>query len=386
FLFTDIEGSTQLLHRLGDRYAGVLGEQRKILRTAFEKWDGYEVDTQGDAFFVAFQRATDAVTASVEAQRALSEFPWTEGETVRVRMGLHTGQPQATSTGYVGVDVHRAARIAHAGHGGQVLLSETVFALVRDALPEDVSLRNLGEHQLKDLQRPDSIYQLVIKGMQTEFPPIKSLDAHQHNLPIQLTPLIGREDELATTQELLTQPEVRLLTLTGPGGIGKTRLALQLAAEISHEYPDGIYFVPLAPVLEPELVTPTIAQTLGIRDDGIEPLIQVLIENIGSKRLLLLLDNFEQVIPSATIIAELLTNCACLTIIIASREILHLRGEQEFNVPPLRSPDISQLPVRTILTENPAIELFTQRAAAVEPSFELTDDNVGTVAEICACL
>ena len=219
-LFTDIEGSTRLLQQVGERYAEVLTECRQLLRTVFHQWNGHEVDTQGDAFFVAFARATDAVSAAVEAQRALASHAWPEGVAMGVRMGLHTGEPHLAAEGYVGLDVHRAARIMHAGHGGQILLSQTTRDLVEHELPEGTSLRDLGAYRLKDLEHPSHLYQLVTPGLPADFPPLRTLDTYAHNLPVQLTPLIGREQEIAAVGHLLQRQEVRLLTLTGPGGAG----------------------------------------------------------------------------------------------------------------------------------------------------------------------
>src|SRR5438876_5173678 len=213
-LFTDIEGSTRLLQQVGHRYDGILTECRQLLRAAFHRWNGYEVDTQGDAFFVAFARATDAVCAAVEMQRALAAHPWPDGATVHVRMGLHTGEPQRSAEGYVGLDVHRAARLMSAGHGGQVLLSQTTRDLVEHDLPDGVSLRDLGEHRLKDLGRPQRLFQLVIAGLSADFPALKTVDASPNNLPVQSTALIGRKQEVAAVQHLLRRADVRLLTLT----------------------------------------------------------------------------------------------------------------------------------------------------------------------------
>src|SRR2546429_328240 len=220
-LFTDIEGSTRLLQQLGARYEVVLADYRRLMRTAIEQWNGYEVDTQGDAFFVAFTRATDAVEASVAAQRALTSHAFPGGVAVRVRMGLHTGEPQGSAEGYVGLDVHHAARIVSAGHGRQVLLSQTTRDLVQRDLPDGVSLQDLGAHRLKDLQHPSHLFQLVMAGLPAAFPPLKTLDASHHNLPVQPTPFIGREQEVEAVQHLLARSGVRLLTLTGPGGTGQ---------------------------------------------------------------------------------------------------------------------------------------------------------------------
>src|SRR5437763_121258 len=253
-LFTDIEGSTRLLQQVGHRYDDILTECRQLLRAAFHRWNGYEVDTQGDAFFVAFARATDAVSAAVEMQRALAAHPWPDSATVHVRMGLHTGEPQRSAEGYVGLDVHHAARIMSAGHGGQVLLSQTTRDLVEHTLPESVHLVDLGAHRLKDLQRPSKLFQLAIAGLPNDFPPLKTLDNSPNNLPLQPTPFIGREKEIATVVALLHREDVRLVTLTGPGGTGKTRLGLQVAAAVSDWFADGVFFVNLAPLSDPELV------------------------------------------------------------------------------------------------------------------------------------
>src|SRR2546426_11736410 len=265
-LFTDMEGSTRLLYQLGDRYAGVLAECRQLLRAAFQQWSGHGVDAQGDAFFVVFAHAIDAVMAAVDTQRALAGHSWPQGTTVLMRMGLHTGEPTLTSEGYIGLDVHRAARIMSAGHGGQVLLSQTTRDLVEQELPVGVSLRDLGEHRLKDLRGPQRLFQLVIADLPADFPPLKTLDAHPNNLPVQPTPLIGREQEVAAVRQLLGHEDTRLVTLTGPGGVGKTRLGLQVAAEMSEGFLDGVFFVNLAPIREPEFALRAIVQTLEIRE------------------------------------------------------------------------------------------------------------------------
>jgi predicted ATPase/class 3 adenylate cyclase len=383
FVFTDIEGSTGLLTKLGDRYADLLSAHRRILRATFEQRGGNEVDTQGDAFFFSFLRATDAVAAAVEAQRALAEHAWPGDLQVRVRMGLHTGEPQVGATGYVGIDVHRAARIAHAGHGGQVLLSETTAALVRYELPGGVDLRDLGDHRLKDLLHPEPIYQLVIPDTVADFPPLNSLDAHPNNLPIQPTPLVGRKEALADARDRMLRPEVRLLTLTGPGGTGKTRLGLQLAAELADEFQDGVYFVPLAPISDPGLVSSTIAKALSVREQGSQPILETLKEYLRDKQLLLLLDNYEHVIDAAPEVAELIEACSRLKLLITSREVLHLRSEYECPVQSLEVPDVSQLPPVELLSQNPAVELFALRAQAVMPDFCVTEENAQAVTEIC---
>src|SRR5215471_1523501 len=264
--FTDIEGSTRLLQQVGERYADVLAECRQVLRTVFHQWHGHEVDTQGDSFFVAFARASDAVAAVVAAQRTLADHAWPEGVKVLVRMGLHTGEPQRLVEGYVGLDVHHAARIMSAGHGGQVLLSHTTRDLVEQTLPSGVSLWDLGAHRLKDLQQPSHLFQLVVPGLPADFPPLKTLDSSPNNLPLQPTPFLGREKVVDAVGQLLLRDSSRLVTLTGLGGIGKTRLALQVAAELTEHFPDGTWFVSLAPLSDPDLVIPTISQALGLRE------------------------------------------------------------------------------------------------------------------------
>jgi predicted ATPase/class 3 adenylate cyclase len=337
FLFTDIEGSTKLLHELGDDYADVLAEHRRLLRDAFTRHGGVEVDTQGDAFFVAFERASDALAAAQEGQQAL------DGP-IRVRMGLHTGEPIATDEGYVGIDVHRAARIAAVGHGGQTLVSQSTRDLVGSA-----GLRDLGEHRLKDLTAPERIFQLG----DGEFPPLKTL--YRTNLPIVATPLVGRESESAEAGALMRSH--RLVTLTGPGGSGKTRLALHLAADAAEEFPDGVFWVPLQAIRDPAIVEHTIAAAVGA-DDG-------LTSYVGSKRLLVLLDNFEQIVEAAPTVADLVTRTPNSKVLVTSREPLHVAGERCYPVEPLRL-DEAEL-------------LFEQRARAIVPRFRSTPE----VAQIC---
>jgi predicted ATPase/class 3 adenylate cyclase len=325
FLFTDIEGSTRLLQELGDEYADVLAEHHRMLREEFARHCGVEVGTEGDSFFVAFAKASDALAAAEAAREALENGP------IRVRMGLHTGEPMVTEEGYVGIDVHRAARIAAAGHGGQILVSQAT----RDLAGAD-RLRDLGVHRLKDLAAPERLYQLD----DGEFPPLKSVD--QTNLPVQPTPFVGRERELAEVLALLDSH--RIVTLTGPGGAGKTRLALQAAAESVERYGDGVWFVPLASVRDPTLIEPTVARVVGGPDD--------LFEFLADKRTLLVLDNLEQLLPDA---AEIVLRLDA-RILATSRSRLNVATEQEFPVPTLPFDD--------------AAALFTQRARQLEPYFE----------------
>jgi len=321
-LFTDIEGSTRLLHELGEQYADVLAEHRRTLRDAFGRHGGVEVDTEGDAFFVAFQRASDGLAAATEAQRALRDGP------VRVRIGIHTGEPAVTEEGYVGIDVHRAARVMAAAHGGQVLVSEPTGDLVG----KHFELRDLGEHRLKDLESPERLYQ-VGEG---EFPPVKSL--YRATLPVPATPFLGRHRELAEVVGLLERGDVRLLTLTGPGGTGKTRLAIEAAAAVAGRYPDGVFWVALAPLRDAAFVVPAVAQAVGAADD--------LTAYITDRRLLLLLDNAEHVVEAAPEISRLVRSCPGLDVLATSRELLQLAGEHTYAVPALSTGDAKELSSR----------------------------------------
>jgi predicted ATPase/class 3 adenylate cyclase len=337
FLFTDIEGSTRLLHELGDRYAGVLAEHRRVLREAFAAHGGVEVDTQGDAFFYAFARASDGLAAAQAGQRGLDAGP------VRVRMGVHTGEPTVTEEGYVGADVHLAARVMGAGHGGQVVVSATTArAAQRSELVE------LGEHRLKDIDAPVALFQLG----DSSFPPLKTIS--NTNLPRPASSFVGRERELGEVLAHVARG-ARLLTLTGPGGSGKTRLALEAAASLVPECKAGVFWVGLASLRDPALVTETIAQTLGAKDG--------LAERVGEREMALLLDNLEQVIGAAPELSALLSACPNLTLLVTSRELLRVQGEVEYPVPPLAEPE--------------AVALFCERSQ-LEPS--------EAIAELCARL
>jgi predicted ATPase/class 3 adenylate cyclase len=386
FLFSDIEHSTRLLQQLGERYAEVLAAYRRLLRQALQAWDGYEIDTAGDGFFAAFQHATHAVAAAVAAQRAFAVYDWPERVPVRVRLGLHTGEPTLTAGGFIGLDVHRAARICAAGHGGQTILSQTTHALVEYDLPAEVLLQDLGTHRLKDLQRPERLYQLVMPDLPADFPPLQSLDRRAHNLPVQPTPLIGREQVSAAACGLLRRAEVRLLTLSGPGGTGKTRLGLQVAADLLEDFDSGIYFVPLAAIRDSALVASSIARTLDIQEKAGQVLLDSLKESLREQQILLVLDNFEQVVTAAPLVAELLAACPRLKCLVTSRVVLRLRGEHEFPVPPLELPDPRHLPTVETLSQYAAVALFIQRALAIKPDFRVNNDNASAVAEICVRL
>jgi predicted ATPase/class 3 adenylate cyclase len=386
FLFTDIESSTRLQQRLGPSYAQALGEHQALLRDAFAAHGGAEVDTQGDAFFVAFASAPEAVAAAAQAQLTLADHHWPDGSSLRVRIGLHTGTPQLVGDHYVGLDVVVAARIAASGHGGQVLLSQTTHDLAEYALPKEAALRDLGAHRLKDLQHAEQLYQLVLPGLPTDFPPLRTLDAHPNNLPVQPTPLLGRGEAVAALCSLLRREGVRLVTLTGTGGIGKTRLAIQVAAELVEDFPDGVWFVRLSRLVDPNLVLPTIAQTLGLKEQGSQSIAEVLREYLHSRRVLLVLDNFEQVVGAAAGVAALQESAPQLKVLVTSRIRLHLRGEREYPLGPLPLPDPSHLPAPEGLTQYAAVALFIERAQEAKPDFAVTTANAPAIAEICARL
>ncbi len=387
FFFSDIQGSTRLAERLGDGWRPLLDRHRDVIRTAVSRNGGHEVGTEGDSFFVAFTSAPAAVAAAIEAQRDLAAVPWPAEAEVRVRIGLHTGEASLagdSADNYVGLDVHRAARIAAAGHGGQVLLSDATRILSEHSLPDGVSLRDLGERRLRDLTRPERIHQLVIDGMPADFPPLKTLDATPNNLPTQLSSFLGRERELAEVVELLAG--TRLLTLTGPGGTGKTRLSLQVGARIADRYPDGVFFVSLSLLRDPDLVPATIAQELGLADRGGLSPMDALTEHVRRRRMLLILDNFEQVTDAAPRVSELLGAAPGLAVLSTSRSALGVYGEREYPVPPLAVPDLGGPASPESLGQYEAVALFIERAVAVKPSFTVTNENAPAVAEISARL
>jgi len=339
-LFTDIEGSTRLLQQLGGRYGEVLSECRALLRKAFEQWHGYEVDTQGDAFFVVFASVSDAVAAAVMLQRTLYAHSWPADIAMRVRVGLHTGEPEATEEGYVGLDVHRASRIMNAGHGGQVLLSQAVHDLIVNDLPAEVSLRDLGEYALKDIEGLGSIFQLVIAGLPADFPPLKTTGRRLLNsLPMPPTPFIGREEEIDTLCNLLRQADVRLLTLTGTAGVGKTRLSVQVASQLSNDFPDGLSFLDLAQVRDSDGLVAAMAQALNLREERGQPLLERVKTTLRKMRVLFVMDNFEQIIDDGMILSQMLVTCPGLKFLVTSRSMLHIQAERIFDVQPLPLPD-----------------------------------------------
>ena len=375
-LFSDMEGSTLLLTRLGDRYVEALDAQREILRRAWSEHDGYELGTEGDSFYVAFSTAEHAVMAVAEAQRALAGFAWPGDTSVRVRMGLHTGAPIPHDGAYVGIDVHRAARISAAAHGGQIVVSSSTASLVSSSLPNGVHLRDLGDHRLKDLESPEHVFQLDVEGLPNAFPPLRSLGASS-TLPTLEFPTVGRDRELRQLSDLVAGG-TRLLTLTGPGGSGKTTLAVALAELVAGRFPGGVYFAPLAAVVDAEAMWSTIAESAGHSASDRDA--EAVCAGFEAREALLVLDNLEQLPAAADGVRRLLAAAPQLVVLATSRRPLHLSTEQEFDVGPLGVPAANSAEPAS---GSPSVQLFVNQARRVRPSFELTEDNAGDVVEIC---
>jgi predicted ATPase/class 3 adenylate cyclase len=385
FLLTDVEGSTALWEEAPEAMRTALARHDALFEKAVAEHGGVHIRPrgEGDSRFAVFASAPDAVTAALAVQRAYGGEAWPTPRPVKVRIGVHTGEAELRDGDYYGSAVNRCARLRGIGHGGQILLSKATMALVHDALPPAVSLTDLGEHGLKDLTRPERVFQVLDPGLPNEFPPLVSLDARPHNLPLQVTPLLGRDQDVRSVGGLLLREGVRLVTLTGPGGTGKTRLGLQVAADLLDRFDDGVFFVELAPIADPTLVPSVIAQALGVRDVGGRPVLDAIVDYLHGRRLLLLLDNFEQVLTAATVVTELLRACPGLRVLVTSRAPLLIGGEHEYPVPPLALPDAGQSVTAGRLSQYAAVALFVERAVAVKPDFALTEANAPAVAEIC---
>ena len=380
FWMSDIEGSTRLLRRLGGQYPSVLATHHRLVRDAVTAAGGTEVSTEGDAFFCVFTTAADAVDAAVHVQRALAGWQWPDGERVAVRIGVHTGDGVLGSTGYTGLDVHRAARVCAAGHGGQVLLSQATWDLVADRLPDGVSGRALGPHQLKDLPASEALHQLVVAGLPSQFPPLRAVGRPGSGLPEPAGPLVGRDRELAEVAGLLR--EARLVTLTGPGGAGKTRLAVEVARSLTPECPDGVHLVPLAAVSDPLLVAPEVERALGLppAHGGWAGLPRVL-DHLRDRRLLLVLDNLEQLLDAVPVVVQLLDAAAGLRVLVTSRSPLRVAAEREYPLGPLPVPPSADLPAAELLGY-PAVQHLVVRARAARPGLRLGDADTAALARV----
>jgi predicted ATPase/class 3 adenylate cyclase/Tfp pilus assembly protein PilF len=382
FLFTDIEGSTALWEQDGARMSQALAAHDALVRTAVESRRGTVVKMTGDGMHAAFDDALDAIAATVDLQQALADPVATHGVALRVRCGLHAGVVERRDNDYFGSPVNRAARIMSAAHGGQVLLSQAVVDGMRQILPVEVSLRDLGKVRLKDMSNPEHVYQVVHPDLRQQFPALRSLEAIPNNLPQQVSSFVGREQALAELKRLLAR--VRLLTLTGSGGCGKTRLGLQVAADSLERFPDGVWLVELSSLVDPGLVPQTVATVLGLKEAPGEPISQTLTEHLKDRRLLLMLDNCEHLLDGcARLVDTLMRQCPPLTILASSREALGIGGEQAYRVPSLSHPDPKYPHTPASIAPFEAVQLFADRALLARTDFRVTDQNASTLASIC---
>jgi predicted ATPase/class 3 adenylate cyclase len=384
FLFTDVEGSTRLWERFPQAMKRALERHDSILLTAVTASGGKVVKTTGDGLMAVFGSAAEAVRACLAAQRGLMEESWPETGVLRVRMGLHSGEAQPREDDYFGPAVIRGARIMAVGHGGQVLLSGASAALVADQLPDGAALVDLGAHRLKDLGRPEELFQLVHPALPHDFPPLATPDRRPNNLPTQASTFVGRDTELREIRASIERESVRLLTLTGPGGTGKTRLALEVAADEIDRFDQGVFFIDLSAIRDTQALLASIARTIGLTETADGSLLAELERQLHQQRVLLVLDNFEQVMAAAPTAIELLSGCPRLKLLVTSREALHVRGEHVYAVPPLSLPHAGrETPTAAELAGYEAVQLFVERAQAVRPDFRLSDQNSAAIADIC---
>ena len=382
FLFTDVEGSTRLWETEPAAMSTALARHDALVRRAIEQHDGHIFMTAGDAFCAAFPNPRGALAAACDAQGLLMAEPWVEPVKIKARMALHAGVVEVRDSRYFGQPLNRVARLLAAGHGGQILLSASAAQLLRGDLPDGAALRDMGERRLKDLIRGERIYQLVTPDLQADFPPLKTLDARAQNLPIQATSFVGREQEMEAIKRLLRSS--RLVTLTGPGGAGKTRLSLQVAADVVDGFADGVWFVELAPLADSRLVAQAAATALGVKEIPGEPVLDTLVDNCRDKDLLLILDNCEHVVlASAGLCEALLSACPGVRILVSSRELLRIAGEAAYRMPSLSLPDPKAVPRADVLSRYAAVRLFVERARAVQPHFSVDDTNAAAIAAVC---
>jgi predicted ATPase/class 3 adenylate cyclase len=381
FFFTDIEGSTGLLQALGqESYGRLQDEHSSIMRAAIEQGSGVEIRTEGDAFFAVFGSPAGAALAAAEAQKGLAAYAWPDGSEIRVRIGMHTGEGSLGGDDYLGIDVNRAARIAAVGHGGQVVVSAATAGLIEQTLPDGVVLRDLGLHRLKDFPDPLRLHDLVIPGLPSDFAQLRTLDARPTNLPTERTSFVGRAEEVARLEEMLGAG--RLVTLVGPGGAGKTRLAIHVASQMLDRFTEGAFLVDLSAVTDASVVLPEIAAALKVRRDPGQDTAEALQAHLRDRRLLLVLDNMEQVVEAAAVVGDLLDGSPGLAVLVTSRVPLQITGEQRFAVQPMPVPTDDAVDAGSF----DAVRLFAERAAAVHPGFELDERTTPAVARIVTAL
>ncbi|HJU51828.1 MAG TPA: adenylate/guanylate cyclase domain-containing protein, partial [Acidimicrobiia bacterium] len=381
FLFSDIEGSTRLWEEHPEQMAPALARHDGILTGAVGRAGGQVIKATGDGILARFDTAPDALAAAVDAQKSLASEPWGMVGSLKVRMGIHTGESEQRGGDYFGPTMNRTARIMAAGHGGQVLFSAMAARLVDDRLPHGAALRDLGIHRLKDLTQPEHLFQLVHDELESQFPALTTLDSRPHNLPLQATEFFGRSAEISTIDAMLRSPGTKLVTIVGPGGAGKTRLGLQVAAEQIERFADGVFFVDLSAERAPDAAYEAIVRALALSVTGGGDPLQILRSRLRDKSMLLVLDNFEQVTAAALGVSELLNHSPGLKVIVTSRETLRVRAEHVFPVPPLSLPHPKHSTAEIAASES--VQLFVERAVAVRPDFVISDENARVIAEIC---
>ena len=388
FMLTDIVASTRLWERYPDAMRLSTVRHDELIEAIVAEHSGILVRPrgEGDSRFAVFRRASDGVAAACGVQRALRAEAWPLPEPLGIRIALHTGEADLRDGDYYGTSINRCARLRDAAHGGQIVVSGITASLARDRLPDRVTLRSLGRHQLRDLPEPDEILQLLHPDLPTDFPPLRTLSAAPHNLPVQLTSFVGRNQELNQLRQLLLDDDVRLVTLTGAAGTGKTRLAMRVGEECLAEFPQGVFFVGLAPLKDPELIASTIGEAIGVREVAGQPFLRTIIDALQTQDVLLVLDNFEHLMEQSRQVIELLSRCASLKILVTSREVLHLAGERVFSLAPMDVPDARGSLTAENLQAFDAVQLFIERARAVKPNFALTPQNVPAIVEICSQL
>lgn len=380
--FTDIEGSTSLLQALGDRYPEVLADHHRLIRDAFARHGAVERGSAGDGLYFVFPAARGAVEAAIDAQLAIGSHAWPDGIAIRDRMGLHTGEPRRASEGYVGLDVHRAARICAAGHGGQILISQTTRDLISDELRQPMGVIDLGAHRLRSLDTSQRLYQVTGPGLARDFPPPRTTEARRNNLKLEVTSFIGREREIEQATRILEQSS--LLTLTGPGGVGKTRVGLRLARVLLDRFDDGAWIVECGSLTDPAFVLPSVVSTIGMTEPAGRSLLAAIVDHLKGKRSLLVLDDCDPVLTACAELAEALVRaCAAVRIVVTSREALGVPGEAILPIASLITPEIGSAVLARDLGAVDACRLFIERARAVQPTFELTDTNARAVAQLC---